>query len=61
MEGVLLSKPLFDKIVGYVAAKPYTEVQVLMEDIKQSAQLIDIPDQENEEKVTAEVENDGKF
>ena len=51
MEGVLLSKPLFDKIVGYVAARPYTEVQVLMDDIRQSAQLVDLPDNEVEEEV----------
>ena len=51
MEGVLLSKPLFDKIVGYVAARPYTEVQVLMDDIKQSAQLVDLPDNEVDEEV----------
>ena len=56
MEGVLLSKPLFDKIVGYVAARPYTEVQVLMDDIKQSAQLVDVPD--NEDQVTVEVKDD---
>ena len=56
MEGVLLSKSLFDKIVGYVAARPYTEVQVLMDDIKQSAQLVDVPD--NEDQVTVEVKDD---
>ena len=61
MEGVLLSKSLFDKVVGYVAARPYTEVQGLMDDIKQSAQLVNIPDNELQDEVTEEVKDDGKF
>ena len=56
MEGVLLSKALFDKVVGYVAARPYSEVQSLMDDIRQSAQLVDVPD--NEDQVTVEVKDD---
>ena len=58
MEGVLLSKPLFDKVVGYVTARPYSEVQGLMEDIKQSAQLVDVPDNELQDEG---VKDDGKF
>jgi hypothetical protein len=58
VEGVLLSKPLFDKVVGYVTARPYSEVQGLMEDIKQSAQLVDVPDNELQDE---EVKDDGKF
>ena len=61
MEGVLLSKPLFDKVVGYVTARPYSEVQGLMEDIKQSAQLVDVPDNELQQESVAEVKDDGKF
>ena len=61
MEGVLLSKPLFDKVVGYVAARPYNEVQTLMDDIRQSAQLVDIPDSELQDEVTEEVKDDGPF
>ena len=61
MEGILLSKQLFDKVVGYVAAKPYSEVNGLMEDIRQSAQLVDIPDNELQDEVTAEVKDDGTF
>lgn len=61
MEGILLSKQLFDKVVGYVAAKPYSEVNGLMDDIRQSAQLVDIPDNELQDEVTAEVKDDGTF
>jgi hypothetical protein len=61
VEGVLLSKPLFDKVVGYVTARPYSEVQGLMEDIKQSAQLVDVPDNELQDEAIAEVKDDGKF
>ena len=61
MEGILLSKQLFDKVVGYVAAKPYSEVNGLMEDIRQSAQLVDIPDNELQDEVTEEVKDDGTF
>jgi len=61
VEGVLLSKPLFDKVVGYVTARPYSEVQGLMEDIKQSAQLVDVPDNELQQESVAEVKDDGKF
>ena len=61
MEGVLLSKPLFDKVVGYVTARPYSEVQGLMEDIRQSAQLVDVPDNELQDEVVEEVKDDGTF
>ena len=61
MEGILLSRALFDKVVGYVVTRPYTEVQGLMDDIKQSAQLVDIPDNELQDEVTEEVKDDGTF
>jgi predicted RNA-binding protein len=61
VEGVLLSKPLFDKVVGYVTARPYSEVQGLMEDIKQSAQLVNVPDNELQDEAVEEVKDDGKF
>ena len=61
MEGILLSKQLFDKVVGYVAAKPYSEVNGLMDDIRQSAQLVDIPDNELQDEVAEEVKDDGTF
>jgi hypothetical protein len=61
VEGVLLSKALFDKVVGYVTTRPYSEVQSLMDDIRQSAQLVDLPDNELQDEAVAEVKDDGKF
>jgi len=47
-KGVLLPVDLFNKVVDYLSSRPYKEVSMAIEEIRQTAQVIDLPEQEEE-------------
>lgn len=53
MKAVLVPSALFDKVYQYLHEKPYREVSGLVDDLKQSVQIVDVPEEKEEE------ENDG--
>ena len=53
MKSVLLPPELFDKVYSYLMEKPYREVSGLVDELKQSVQVVDVPEEREEE------ENDG--
>ena len=47
-KGVVLPVELFNQVVEYIGTRPYNEVANLIEEIRQSAKVIDVPQEEAE-------------
>ncbi len=49
MKGVLIPVELFNKVVDYLSQRPYNEVSSTIDEIKESVQVIDVPEEEEEQ------------
>ena len=49
-QGVLLPVEVFNGITDYLSQRPYKEVSRMIDEIRQSAKVIEIPQEEEEEK-----------
>ena len=47
-KGVIISVDLFNRVVEYLGTRPYNEVANVIEEIRQSAKVIDVPEEEAE-------------
>ena len=45
-KGVLIPVDLFNKVVEYLGTRPYNEVASAIEEIRQAAKVIDVPQEE---------------
>ena len=50
MKGVLIPVDLFNKVVDYMGQRPYNEVSLIIEEIKESIQIVDVPEETQEEE-----------
>ena len=48
-QGALVSVDVFNAVVEYLSSRPYREVQQLIQEIRTSTKLIEIPQEEEEQ------------
>ena len=49
-QGALVSVDVFNAVVEYLSSRPYREVQQLIQEIRTSTKLVEIPQEEEEEQ-----------
>ena len=51
-QGVLVPVDVFNAITAYLSQRPYKEVSQLIDEIRQSAKVIEVPQEKGEEETT---------
>ena len=51
-QGVLVPVDVFNAITAYLSQRPYKEVSQLIDEIRQSAKVIEVPQEKEEEETT---------
>ena len=51
-QGVLLPVDVFNSVTDYLSHRPYKEVSRMIDEIRQSAKVIEVPTENEEEKIT---------
>ncbi len=50
-QGVLVPVDVFNAITEYLSQRPYKEVSRIIDEIRQAAKVIEVPEQKEEERV----------
>ena len=49
-QSVVIPVPLFNSLTDYLSGRPYREVNQLIDEIRHSAKIIEVPEEVEEEK-----------